>query len=131
MSDNVLYYVINEQHALLPAQETALNALAEHLELETEKVEVPAEGLNVTEILSLAQKLEEQYVVIVSPIPLLVARLGWKCGFEKGWTYVDHANHTPQTHAWIMHNDKREKKELPNGKVISTIAQTGWVLLSI
>jgi len=29
----------------------------------------------------------------------------------------------------IFHNDNREKKELPNGKIIHTVAQKGWVLV--
>jgi len=29
---------------------------------------------------------------------------------------------------YLLHNDRREKKELPNGRVISVVAQTGWQL---
>ena len=31
----------------------------------------------------------------------------------------------------FLHNDRREKKELPNGKVIMAVAQTGWQLVSL
>jgi hypothetical protein len=29
---------------------------------------------------------------------------------------------------WVFSNDTREKKELPDGKVISVLAKTGWYL---
>jgi hypothetical protein len=29
----------------------------------------------------------------------------------------------------VFHNDRREKKELPNGKVIMTVAKEGWELV--
>lgn len=29
----------------------------------------------------------------------------------------------------IFHNDNREKKELPGGKVVSVVSQTGWQLI--
>jgi hypothetical protein len=30
---------------------------------------------------------------------------------------------------FVLHNDRREKKELPNGKVIMTVAKEGWMIV--
>ena len=29
----------------------------------------------------------------------------------------------------VFHNDQREKKELPNGKIVMTVSKTGWVIV--
>ena len=33
------------------------------------------------------------------------------------------------TQVLVFHNDKRQKRELPNGKIISVVAETGWQLV--
>jgi uncharacterized protein (DUF111 family) len=56
----------------------------------------------------LAEKIGDQKVIFVSPIPALMKLMRhWK----------------------VFHNDNREKKELPNGKIIMTVAKKGWVLV--
>jgi hypothetical protein len=52
-------------------------------------------------------------VVFVSPIPAMIKRLVATKGADE---------------VLIFCNDKREKKELPNGKVIYVVAQDGWYL---
>ena len=50
--------------------------------------------------------------MFASPVPALIA-LAQRAGVE----------------VKVLHNDKREKKELPNGKIIMTVAQAGWVIV--
>jgi len=34
-----------------------------------------------------------------------------------------------ETRIRVLHNDNRQKKELPNGKIIMTVAETSWQLV--
>ena len=96
--------IINEQHSLMENQK---NLLSDRFET----VKIPATGLDVAGIKKLAIELiaSGDDIVIVSPIPLLLKLL--KGNFK------------------IFHNDKRNKKELPNGKIIFVPSVEGWELL--
>lgn len=106
------FVMLNEQHRLLPEQEKLINDAGNYT-----IVKVPAEGWTRDEIMkSFHDKMyvcNETGIIFVSPIPLMIA-LAVKNEIKVG----------------IMHNDKREKKEL-NGKIISTVAQIGWELIWI
>lgn len=52
-------------------------------------------------------------VIFVSPIPYLIKFLAGSTG----------------TDVYVFHNDNREKKELPDGRIIQTVAKTGWQLV--
>lgn len=119
--------IINEQHSLLPQQkEIIVRELGGEIELR----KIPAEGINRQQIEELAEELsnlDTVNIVVLSPIPLLLGRLAHKAGEIDGrydWICL-------RSHIYILHNDKREKKELPNGKVISVVAQEGWELIEI
>ena len=103
------YVVINEQHQLMDSQIALLNEV--YGENSWERWNVPATGLTALEMEEAVNGFifEGVYPVFASPIPLMIALM---CG----------------GHFALLHNDKREKKELPNGKVIMTVAQTGWEL---
>lgn len=106
------YVFINEQHKLLPEQEKILREGIDEFEI----VNVPSDGWNSCQIVDKIDELnidKKVMFIFVSPIPLMIA-LSVKEGIIVG----------------IMHNDKREKKEV-NGKIVSTIAQTGWELIII
>ena len=103
--------VINEQHSLLEEQK---NILKENFQDNYRMKKIPKDGLKKDEIIELAKKLskEDKIIVVLSPIPLLLKMLaGYECPF------------------FVFHNDNRVKKELPNGKIIMTVAQTGWELI--
>lgn len=121
--------IINEQHSLLPQQEELIKKLGEEIEL----VKIPAGGINRQEIDQLAEELVQDAVldnaniVVLSPIPLLLALLVKDTAVYNGKYDYDGEIGS----IYILHNDKREKKELPNGKVISVVAQEGWELIEI
>lgn len=99
--------VINETHSLFPQQEEILNSQFGSFE----RIDIPNEGLNLQGIKQLAEDLEGG-VVVASPIPALFTFLSRE---RKEFS--------------VFHNDKRDKKTLPNGKVIHTVAKEGWVIL--
>lgn len=120
--------IINEQHSLLPQQEQLIRKkLGQEIELK----KIPSEGINRQQIEELAEQLNRLHdtnIVILSPIPLLLARLAHYSG--ECDTLALYGGSSGNS-IYILHNDKREKKELPNGKVISVVAQEGWELIGI
>lgn len=124
--------ILNEQHSLLPEQEKILQK--EYGEIEF--LSVPANGWTLQEQEEVIEKIEEKLdlhlcgarnpadIVFVSPVPFLLRELTEMsiCAapeFQIGHRFV----------VRVFHNDRREKKELPNGKVISVVAKEGWVLV--
>ena len=109
--------VMNEQHKLFPEQKKILNA------------KFP--GWTPVLILASGWSLERQIhfcaeelrgvdrVVFVSPIPYVLARLSFMSG--QGIPIG----------IYIFINEKRVKKELPNGKVIQIVSPDGWRLVAI
>ena len=109
--------IINEQHTLLPEQESILT---ENFGTWT-TILVPATGWTREERGIICDTIRGN-IVFVSPIPGMILDLAWRASFES-------CNHGSQTVSpWVFSNDNREKKELPGGKVISVTAQTGWYL---
>ena len=102
--------IINEQHTLLDNQVAQLG--------EFELCKIPATGLTLEEQKDLGRKLLEENtydrIVFCSPIPFLL-----------GWLVRRH------DFVAVFHNDNREKKELPNGKVISVTAREGWEVVNV
>jgi hypothetical protein len=83
---------------------------------------IPVSGLTRSQLESFDEDNNINYgdiVIFASPIPYLIKLLTIKLTNEN--SFVDNV--------LIFHNDTREKKELPNGKVIMTVAQTGWELI--
>ena len=109
--------IINEQHTLLPEQESILT---ENFGTWT-TILVPATGWTREERGIICDTIRGN-IVFVSPIPGMILDLAWRASFES-------CNYGSQTVSpWVFSNDNREKKELPDGKVISVTAKTGWYL---
>ena len=109
--DSNVMVVINEQHSVLPEQQKLIDKWDM-----CEYTKIPADGLDKFEQQKLAQRLSLcEHVLFISPVPYLMSLT---CVTARG-------------HVWIMHNDKREKKELPGGKVISIVAKEGWEALQV
>ena len=105
--------IINEQHTLLIEQKEILDRVFDAWE----EYKVPSDGWNLKTIRekSIALASTSEAVVFASPIPAMIKIL---------------AGHESENFSvFVFHNDKREKKELPNGKIISVTAQTGWQLV--
>ncbi len=120
--------IINEQHSLLPQQSGLIRKeLGEEIELK----KIPAEGINRKEIETMVKdlnKLNNVNIVILSPIPLLLGRLAHHQGELQTLAMYGGSS---ENHVYILHNDQREKKQLPNGVVRSVVAQEGWELIHI
>ena len=106
--------VINASHTLFPEQVALLG--------EYERIDVPETGLDLASIQVLAQTLakrwieEDSQIVVASPIPALFKALfSLDTGFH------------------VFHNDKRDAREVPDGKggvrVIHAVSSTGWQLV--
>lgn len=124
------HVILNEQHTLLPDQERVLNEKFGEGEWAT--FFVPSNGWTLEE----QQRISEKYrrsdvpaVVFASPVPFLLMELARTEGVA---SLADRHNlgrtiDTPTV--YVFHNDRREKKELPNGKIIHTVAQEGWEIV--
>lgn len=107
---NKVKVIINEEHQILKEQEDILNG--RFGKNSWERINVPKNGWKISQIEEVVRDMKDERVVIISPIPLLILRL------------------VKNSTVYVFHNDVREKKELPNGKIIMTIASTGWELLN-
>ena len=109
--------IINKSHTLLPEQEFLLNN--EFNANNWERFNVPIDGLGKQKMKEICEDILNNDVcgiVFASPIPYMMKLL-----FEK----------TINTNIEIkvFHNDNRDKVELPNGRIIMKVSQTGWELL--
>lgn len=100
--------ILNEQHSLLEEQRGILDGLFDW----TIKA-VPASGWTLSEMRGVLEELKsfDGEVVFASPVPALILGM--------------------EGRGFLFHNDHREKKELPNGKIVMAVAQTGWQLISV
>ena len=106
--------IINEQHNLMVQQEELIER---QLGNDIELLKIPAQGLNRQEIEDLANELNNKAinVIVLSPIPLLLARLAHNQGTNS---------------VWILHNDRRDKVEI-NGQIRMVVAKDGWELIQV
>ena len=112
-----------------------------------ETVSIPVNGLTLTKMKELVDKLHylasgaevheignkksvnypaippNNAVVFVSPIPYMLMELSRKS------IYCDISGKQELYKVLVFHNDRREKKELPDGRIIQTVAETGWQLV--
>ena len=122
--------IMNENHSLLPEQEKILKERFEEYEI----LPVPATGWTLEEI---DRKIEEILssvnsvrintgVVFVSPIPYMIMELARRevelLGTGEYWCQTG-------IRCYVFHNDRREKKELPDGRIIQVVAKEGWQLV--
>jgi hypothetical protein len=120
--------LINEQHTLMDAQST----LIEESFGEFVFVKVPASGWNKDEqhkVMNALSKMGEEEtinVVFVSPIPSMIKALSFEEGYQS-MSNDDRPGHVCCSVS-VMANDSRDKKELPNGKVVYVVAKEGWYL---
>ena len=124
-----VYVIINEQHKLFAEQKKLLNRKFGN---GWEFLKVPAAGWSLEKQRDIIKKRFQrgEIAVFASPIPYLLYRLSWSSG---AWANCQ-GNNLPDNFAfcrevWIFHNDVREKKELPNGKIIQVVAEKGWQLV--
>ena len=115
--------VMNETHSLLSEQKEILGRTYEKFDI----LPVPSQGWTLDEMIDKIHEIheracrEELDIVFVSPIPLMIRELAEMaiCPNSRRRRY----------RVKLFHNDRREKKELPDGRIISVVAQTGWELV--
>lgn len=105
----VCYVIINEQHTMKKEQKEILEKEFKEIEF----IKVPSEGWTLSEMRDIFQEIRMGNVVFISPVPAMMKMCSG-------------VNHLPW---YVFHNDQRTKKELPNGKIISVVADTGWKLV--
>jgi hypothetical protein len=125
-----LNIVINEQHKLMPEQEKLIDEMFGKILFRYITVKVPANGWNRQEQESALMDMKGA-VLFISPIPymmVLAAEIAIKNNNMD--IYIDCRAEIESriTAVMVMCNDTRAKKELPNGKVISVVAETGWYI---
>lgn len=114
--------IINETHSMMDEQKSIVE---ERFGQNYEFLKVPAQGWTLSEMKEIKSKIWEEYmssdgemnIVFVSPVPYLLKELA-----SQGAEFTSFS-------VLVMHNDRREKKELPDGRIISVVAQTGWQLV--
>ena len=129
---NSVFVVMNTQHSLLPDQ---MEVLSQKFPGGFQFTDVPADGLSRAEMDEMLKSFPlHSTVVFVSPVPYMLTALSFSCGLTaaynacKGdYSYCPAGDYGPD-YCLVFCNDTRVKKELPNGKVISVTAQTGWYL---
>lgn len=119
--------IMNETHGLMDEQKSILDRKYSNYEI----LSVPANGWTLREMQEIGRGLVGNTVVFVSPIPYLIKMLSYNMGYS-------HYDNCQAREAWltgwntkvfVFHNDNREKKELPNGKIIQVVAKSGWQLV--
>ena len=120
--------VINEQHKLLPDQERALKEAGFK---EIKFLKIPKDGLTKEEQLELAEDLEKDggCIVFASPVPVLMAKVAFWTGYGAASDNVPLKGCFLKV--FVLHNDRRDKKELPNGNIVSVVAKEGWEVVPI
>jgi hypothetical protein len=120
-----VFVVKNEQHSLFPEQ---IEILKEYFG-SYEEFLVPADGWKLSEMKGHVEYLANNadIVVFASPVPYMLKELSALVA-----QCMD-ANTGAKAYAlegvYVFHNDRREKKELPNGHIVQTVASTGWKLV--
>ena len=127
--------IINEQHSLLPSQIEILDK--KFGKDKWDRLVVPTSGWTLSEMkekISSFMNCGESFVpnnfVFVSPVPAMMIILG-RVATKRSLIIQTEGKHSDTTSIKIFtfHNDKREKKELPGGKIIMVVSQTGWQLV--
>ena len=129
MKRNKVNVIINQQHTLLPQQQELINKKFKNINF----IKVPSNGWTLKEQTEQVKSLLGQTVVFVSPVPYMLASLSlWRgYGLAGNLQEVGLSLKGQGTKVFLFHNDNRDKKELPNGKVISVISATGWELVEV
>lgn len=120
--------IMNENHSILPEQHTILYEKYGEYSI----LKVPAEGWTLEEMEDIISSIQNTAsrsniieVIFISPIPYMIMELTRRELISSSAEYCENTGIFTR----IFHNDKREKKELPNGKIIQVVAKEGWQLV--
>ena len=120
--------IINEQHTLLDVQnEILLNRFGVD---GWNTLPVPARGWTQEEMdaIMASDIFKTKTVIFISPIPYMIKMLTAAAMANMHLPSIITRYSRTVESVLLMCNDTREKKELPNGKIIFAVAKTGWYL---
>lgn len=124
-SKNVIF--INEQHTLKAEQAEILDS---HFPDGYETIKIPADGWKLAEMKKNVIDNCKNRIVMVSPVPYMVKEFQYRIAQNYYSALHDSDGYyAPDASISVFHNDNRDKKELPNGKIISIPAEKGWKLV--
>ena len=127
--------IMNQSHSLKDDQKRLLEETFNEIEF----IKSPKGGWDLNEINEVSKKIHysltgeetnmlsektNNAVVFVSPIPALLKRC-----IQNSIQPLDYMNTYKIYKVLVFHNDRRHKKELPSGKIISIPAEEGWELV--
>jgi len=115
----VVNVVINEQHTLLPDQERIIKEAGYD---KIDFIKVSADGWDKSQMDDFINSYNYRNdIVFVSPIGYMIKHVSSLMALKT-------MNNIQCGEVLVMCNDNRDKKELPNGKIISVVAKEGWYL---
>lgn len=131
--------VMNEQHSLMKDQKATLDSEYDSYVM----YDVPAKGWSLDQM---EDKYYDLLAMLGADIQVIgkdrddpITRVGHQAGYDTDIVFVSPVQFLLKKlsmtsvgldfHVKTFHNDRREKKELPNGKVIMTVAKEGWQLV--
>lgn len=121
--------IMNESHSLLSEQKRILNETFGAYEF----LYAPQDGWSKEDQLRIAKQLvnEGGNIVFISPVPILLSLVAFykgygQAGIETGQPFIG-----CDINLFLFHNDHRQKKELPDGRIIQVVSPTGWQLVEI
>lgn len=121
----IVHIIMNEQHTLMDSQKDALLEKFPAGVYEFNFIDVPAKGWPTSEQNQIMRTLYDS-VLFISPIPYMLMELSKESQINS--FQCPAPTRSKVEHVYVMVNDNREKKELPNGKIIHTVAKTGWYI---
>lgn len=130
---------MNQQHTLLEDQKATLDSEYDSYDI----YDVPAKGWTLSEMeekyYDLLSKLGADVQVYGADRQNPITRVGHKSSYDCDIVFVSPVQYLLKKlsmtsvgldfNVKTFHNDRREKKELPNGKIIMTVAKEGWQLV--
>ncbi len=109
----MIVVIKNKTHQLFSEQQMLIEKIGGEIKF----LEVPTEGWDLQKMKEVLESFEnyagDTKFIFVSPIPYLLKETVKKYGDR----------------VYIFHNDRREKKTLPDGRIIQVVANEGWQLL--
>lgn len=121
--------IMNEAHSIVSEQEKILNETFDTYKF----VYVPKDGWSYSDQRRIAKELVKEggNIIFVSPVPVLLASIAFYTGYGRAGIEVGQPFMGCDISLYLFHNDRREKKELPDGRIIQVVSHDGWQLVKI
>jgi hypothetical protein len=120
-----LNLIINKQHKLLEEQSKLIEKHFSPEKFSLNVITVPATGWTKLEQFEIMKNIEG-VALFISPIPMMIKELTYDATVRSFQCPSPTVSRT--TLVVVMCNDTREKVELPNGKIIHKLSETGWYI---